>query len=207
MTKELKYPQNEAERQATWEECWKELQRQVSGCTKCPLSASRNRVVFGDGDPHTDLMFIGEGPGGDEDQQGIPFVGRAGQLFNKILEAAGIGRNEIFITNVVKCRPPSNRNPSIEEMTACDGFLHSQIALINPRLIVCLGNTPTKWILKTTEGITKLRGHWFPWKGIQVRPMFHPSYLLRNASNKTGSPKHLTWVDIQEIKQAWRNGE
>jgi len=148
-------------------------------------------------------MFVGEGPGADEDQQGVPFVGRAGQLLTQILSAAGISRDQVYITNVVKCRPPGNRVPTYEEMMVCDQFLQAQILLVRPRLLVLLGSTPTKWILKTQEAISKLRGQWFQWRGMEVMPMFHPSYLLRNPSNKVGSPKHLTWEDIQEVKRRW----
>ena len=147
------------------------------------------------------LMFIGEGPGADEDMEGRPFVGKAGKLLTKILDAAGISRTQVFISNVVKCRPPNNRVPGLEEMMACNKYLEAQIALINPGVIVCLGSTPTKWLLKTTEGISKIRGNWFKWRGIDLMPMFHPSYLLRNQSRKPGSPKELTWKDIQEVKR------
>ena len=122
---------------------------------------------------------------------------------NRIFEAADIDRKDIFITNVVKCRPPGNRVPSIEEMLACEDFLKAQIALINPSILVCLGMTSTKWILKTGESISRVRGKWFDWKGIKVMPMFHPSFLLRNQSKKKGSPKDLTWMDIQEVRDRW----
>lgn len=187
----------------TRREAWRRLQEVTAGCRKCPLADGRRNVVFGEGDPVADVMFIGEGPGADEDEQGIPFVGKAGKLLTKIFESVGITRREIFITNVVKCRPPGNRVPTVEEMTACDEYLQAQIALIRPKIIVCLGSTPTKWMLRTTEGITKIRGRWFNWRNISVMPMFHPSYLLRNASNKSGSPKHQTWLDIQEVKRRW----
>ncbi len=161
----------------------------------------RKQAVTGEGSLDATLMFVGEGPGADEDSQGIPFVGRAGQLLDRILEAAGIKREEVYITNVVKCRPPENRTPAIEEIVVCQRFLEAQIAIINPRVIVCLGNTPTKWFLGTTEGITKIRGQWFSWKGIDIMPMFHPSYLLRNESRRKDGPKALTWMDIQEVKK------
>jgi DNA polymerase len=186
-------------------EAWRRLKELTSDCRKCPLAEGRNNVVFGEGNPDADVMFIGEGPGGDEDEQGVPFVGRAGKLLTKILESVEISRKEIFITNVVKCRPPGNRVPTMEEMTVCDEYLQAQIALIKPKIIVCLGSTPTKWILRTTEGITKIRGRWFNWRNISVMPMFHPSYLLRNASTKVGSPKHQTWLDIQEVKKRWES--
>ncbi len=189
---------------ARWDDAWKKLMEETSSCDRCPLHKGRNRTVFGEGSTLNRLMFIGEAPGADEDEQGVPFVGKAGQLLTGILDAAGIGRTEIFITNVVKCRPPGNRVPAIEEMVACEDILKSQIALLNPRIIVCLGATPTKWILKTGENISAIRGKWFDWKGIQVMPMFHPSYLLRNPSRKKGAPKELTWIDIQEVRRKWK---
>lgn len=182
---------------------WEEARKRTLACMACPLGKTRTNVVFGDGDPNSSLMFIGEGPGADEDEQGLPFVGRAGQLLTQILTAAGISRSEVYITNIVKCRPPGNRVPTPEEAVVCGKHLQTQIMLINPMLIVLLGNTPTRWILQTGEGITKLRGRWFEWRGTAVMPMFHPSYLLRNASSKEGSPKHLTWIDIQEVKRQW----
>lgn len=182
---------------------WDRLKENSLLCSRCPLHDTRKKVVFGEGPIDSELMFIGEAPGAEEDEQGLPFVGRAGQLLSKIFEAADIDRKEIFITNVVKCRPPGNRVPAIEEMLVCEELLKSQIALINPSIIVCLGATPTKWLLKTSENISSIRGKWFEWKGIQVMPMFHPSYLLRNPSKKKGSPRELTWIDIQEIKKRW----
>ena len=182
---------------------WNDLEREVASCTRCPLCAGRHRTVFGDGNRRASLLLVGEGPGADEDAQGIPFVGAAGQLLTKILEAAGIQRQDIYIANVVKCRPPNNRTPQMEEMLACDRFLQAQILLLNPRILVCLGSTPAKWILRTSEGISKIRGTWFSWRGIDVMPMFHPSYLLRNQSTLVGSPKHQTWLDIQEVRRRW----
>jgi DNA polymerase len=190
----------EKARTAVWEEC---LARAMA-CEACELSRTRHSVVFGEGSRNSSLMFIGEGPGADEDDQGRPFVGKAGQLLSQILSAAGIDRNDVYITNVVKCRPPNNRVPQPAEMTACDPFLQAQIQLVRPAVVVLLGTTPTKWVLKTTEGITKLRGRWYDWKGAAVMPMFHPSYLLRYPDGRTpGSPKHLTWQDIQEVKRRW----
>lgn len=191
------------ERASIKKSLWKEAESRALACHACPLAQTRTKVVFGDGNPDSKLMFIGEGPGADEDAQGLPFVGRAGQLLTQILKAARISRKDVYITNIVKCRPPGNRVPSPIEAVRCDKHLQTQIMLINPLLIVLLGNTPAKWILQTSEGITKLRGRWFEWRGIAVMPMFHPSYLLRNASTKVGSPKHLTWLDIQEVKKQW----
>ena len=179
---------------------WEELKTRVSSCTQCDLCQTRKQTVFGQGAVETPLVFVGEGPGADEDAEGLAFVGRAGQLLTQILKAGGILRESAFITNVVKCRPPGNRTPLPEEMMKCGDFLEAQLFLLRPKIIVCLGNTPTKWILKTTEGITALRGRWFEWRGIDVLPMFHPSYLLRNDSRKKGSPKDLTWQDIQQLK-------
>ncbi|NLX84490.1 MAG: uracil-DNA glycosylase [Synergistaceae bacterium] len=182
---------------------WEKAKETALSCKGCSLSATRANVVFGDGNEHSKLLFIGEGPGADEDAQGLPFVGRAGKLLTQILTAGGIDRKDVYLTNIVKCRPSDNRVPTPEEMIMCDQHLQTQIMLIDPALIVLLGNTPTKWILKSSEGITKIRGKWFEWRGTAVMPMFHPSYLLRNASSKEGSPKHLTWIDIQEVKSTW----
>ena len=183
-----------------WDEC---IKRAMS-CDMCPLARTRTNVVFGEGNRHSRLMFIGEGPGETEDETGRPFVGKAGQLLTQILASVGIDRDDVYITNVVKCRPPGNRAPSPEEEAACDKLLQTQIILIKPAIIVLLGSTPAKWILKTTEGITKLRGRWLDWRGISVMPMFHPSYLLRfSGDKKPGGPKHLSWLDIQEVKKKW----
>lgn len=180
---------------------WEELRARVEACQRCELAHTRTRVVFGQGAVDTPLVFVGEGPGAEEDAEGLAFVGRAGQLLTQILTAGGISRDAAFITNVVKCRPPNNRVPLPEEMMRCGDFLEAQLLLLRPKILVCLGNTPTKWILKTTEGITALRGRWFEWRGIDVMPMFHPSYLLRNDSRKKGSPKDLTWQDVQALKE------
>lgn len=192
------------ERAGARAEVWAECKRRAASCRLCGLAATRHSVVFGSGSETTKLMFVGEGPGADEDEQGVPFVGKAGQLLTQILTAAGIDRQDIYITNIVKCRPPGNRTPLPEETAACDAHLQTQIMLINPAILVLLGASPTKWILKTTEGISKLRGRWFEWRGIAVMPMFHPSYLLRYPDGKKqGSPKHLSWIDIQEVKRQW----
>lgn len=185
------------------ERLWTTLQKDISACRLCPLAETRTRTVFGEGPLSASLMFVGEGPGADEDEQGLPFVGKAGQLLTTILSAAGINRSEVFIGNVVKCRPPGNRVPSVEEMMTCDGYLQTQIALVSPRILVLLGSTPTRWILKTTAPIGELRGQWLKWRGIDVFPMYHPSYLLRNQSRAVGSPKDLTWRDIREVKRHW----
>lgn len=182
------------------EAAWEELRARVASCERCELCRTRKNTVFGSGSVNTPLVIVGEGPGADEDEQGLPFVGKAGQLLTQILTAGGIDRESVYITNVVKCRPPNNRNPEQTEMMKCGDFLEAQLMLLRPRILVCLGNVPLKWILKTSEGITALRGKWIKWRGIDVFPMFHPSYLLRNQSKEVGSPKYLTWQDVQTLK-------
>lgn len=179
---------------------WEELRGRVAACDRCELCKSRSHTVFGQGSTQSPLVLVGEGPGADEDASGLAFVGAAGQLLTQILNAAGIDREEIFITNVVKCRPPGNRVPTQTEMLKCGDHLEAQLLLLRPRIVVCLGNTPLKWLLKTSEGITALRGRWIGWRGIWLFPMFHPSYLLRNGSRAKGSPKDLTWQDVQALR-------
>jgi DNA polymerase len=177
------------------------LEPRVKGCVKCPLSKTRTNVVFGEGNPHARVMLVGEGPGEVEDRTGRPFVGPAGQKLDEVFASVGITREEIYIANVVKCRPPGNRVPTKKEMEVCSPYLEAQIALINPGLIVTLGNTPTQWLLPDAGGITQVRGTFLPWRGgIEIFPMFHPSYLLRNPSRAKGSPKYLTWLDIQKVR-------
>ncbi len=179
-----------------------DLEARVRVCTKCPLNKNRTNVVFGEGNPQAEVMFVGEGPGEVEDQTGRPFVGPAGQKLTEVLASVGIKRDEVYITNVVKCRPPQNRVPTKKEMEACYPYLEAQIALIKPSLLVTLGNTPTQWLVPSAGGITKVRGTFLNWRGgIKVFPMFHPSYLLRNPSRAKGSPKYLTWLDIQQVKK------
>jgi DNA polymerase len=171
-------------------------------CQRCPLGEARTNLVFGEGNPEADLMFIGEGPGEVEDQTGQPFVGPAGQKLTEVLASVEIAREDVYITNVVKCRPPGNRVPTREEMDACWEWLAAQIALIRPKVIVTLGNTPTQRLLGTREGIGSTRGRFYRWKGgIEVFPMFHPSFLLRNPGKHKGSPKYLTWLDIKAVKE------
>ena len=191
---------DDKEREAAREAAWEELRGRVAACRRCGLCETRTNTVFGQGAVRTPIVMVGEGPGADEDAQGLAFVGRAGQLLTKILSAAGIDRESVFITNVVKCRPPNNRTPTQEEMLKCGDFLEAQLLLLRPRILVCLGNTPLKWLLRTSEGITALRGRWFDWRGVRLFPMFHPSYLLRNDSRQKGSPKDLTWQDVQNLK-------
>jgi len=176
-----------------------ELAEQVAACTHCPLcSAGRKQTVFGGGDPDADLMFIGEGPGVEEDAQGKPFVGRSGQLLTKMIEAMGLSREQVYIANVVKCRPPGNRAPSPEEVDACWPYLQRQIEIIQPKVIVVLGNAATKALLDTGTGITKLRGHWQDLWGIPVMPTFHPAYLLRQY---TVDNRKRVWSDLQAVME------
>lgn len=180
-----------------------EISDKVTTCTKCRLSENRTNAVPGEGDGDSDLLFVGEGPGRQEDEQGRPFVGRAGNKLTEILKSVSLERSQVYITNIVKCRPPENRTPKADEVESCLPYLEAQIAEINPSIIVTLGNAATKTLLETDEGITSARGKFYTWRGsIEVFPMFHPSYLLRNPSKEKGSPKHQTWKDIKKVKKA-----
>ncbi len=179
-----------------------EIVNKIENCHECPLSKTRIKTVPGEGNYSSVVMFVGEAPGRDEDKEGIPFIGRAGQLLDRILDSVEIDRKDVFITNMVKCRPPKNRNPNNSEIDTCLPYLESQIALINPRIIVTLGSVPTKYLLNKEDPISRLRGQWFNWiGGIKIFPMFHPSYLLRHQETTPGSPKELTWRDIRELKK------
>ncbi|MDK2792190.1 MAG: uracil-DNA glycosylase [Deferribacteres bacterium] len=171
-----------------------ELKDAVENCKKCQLSNYRSNVVFGEGDINADLMFVGEGPGAEEDRQGRPFVGRAGQLLTKMIEAMGLKREEVYIANIVKCRPPDNRNPFREEATACIDYLKKQIELVSPKVIVCLGSVAATYLLNTEKQISKLRGEFVDFNGIKVMPTFHPAYLLRNPSKKKEA-----WEDLKKV--------
>lgn len=173
-------------------------------CTRCNLCNSRKNVAFSRGNPEARLMIIGEGPGQFEDETGLPFVGKAGQLLDKILEAANLNKEkDVYICNIVKCRPPGNRVPEPVEVESCRPFLEAQIDLIKPKLIMLAGSTAVQNVLKTKEAISRLRGKWFDHEsGARVMPVFHPSYLLRNDSREVGSPKWLMWQDIKEVKRA-----
>ncbi len=160
---------------------WADLEREALACTKCPLAETRTQVVFGVGDPHTDLLFVGEGPGEQEDLTGEPFVGRAGRLLTSLIEDIGLTRAQVYIANVVKCRPPGNRDPLPLEIESCRPYLEAQIGFIEPKVVVTLGNFATKLLLDTKDGITKLRGREFPFRDDAVLiPVFHPSAVLRN---------------------------
>lgn len=181
-----------------------ETQAVALACRKCGLCQTRNNVVFFDGNPEAKLMIIGEGPGQHEDEQGVPFVGRAGQLLTKILEAGNIDRKtETYICNIVKCRPPGNRVPTPDEAAACRPYLEAQIDFVKPKIILLAGATAVQHILRVKDPISKIRGKWFEYRnGARVMPVFHPSYLLRNDSKEVGSPKWLMWQDIKEIRSA-----
>ncbi|MBF0342932.1 MAG: uracil-DNA glycosylase [Nitrospirae bacterium] len=167
-----------------------DIRDEIGQCTRCKLHTGRKNIVFGEGAPYARLMFIGEGPGADEDIQGRPFVGRAGKLLTSLINKMGFERQAVYIANIVKCRPPGNRDPEEDEMKGCIGFLEKQIAVINPEIIVTLGSVSTRILLKTDKRISDLRGHFHEYRGIKVMPTFHPSYLLRNSSQKW-----TTWND------------
>jgi uracil-DNA glycosylase len=171
------------------------LERFLAGCPRCKLSGSRTRIVFGAGNPGADLMFVGEAPGREEDEQGLPFVGAAGSLLTKIIEAMGTTRDDVYIVNTVKCRPPENRNPEPDEVAACRPFLEEQIRLVAPRVIVTLGTFAAQAILGTDEPISQLRGRWHVAHGARVMPTYHPAFLMR-------SPKHKkeVWEDMQKVR-------
>lgn len=170
-----------------------ELSATVAGCRLCRLCEQRTQTVFGDGNPQAELMFIGEGPGRDEDQQGIPFVGAAGQLLTKMIGAMQFDRREVYIANVVKCRPPGNRNPEPDEAGSCLPYLRRQIELIKPKVIVLLGAIPLKYLLGKTS-ITRERGRWDEFMGVPVMPTYHPAYLLRFEAGKKEA-----WSDLQQV--------
>jgi DNA polymerase len=171
-------------------------------CQLCGLCRTRTNVVFADGNPEAKLMIIGEGPGQREDETGLPFVGKAGQLLDKILAAAQIDRKtDTYICNIVKCRPPQNRVPSKEEAQTCKPYLMAQITFIRPAIILLAGSTAVQYTLQLNQPISKIRGKWFEYCGAQAMPIFHPSYLLRNESKEPGSPKWLMWQDIKLVKQ------
>ena len=189
------------------DEAWQELRERVRSCTKCGLCRTRHNTVFGEGPVNCRCVIIGEAPGEEEDLSGRPFVGRAGQLLTDILEKGGkIPRDSVYIMNVVKCRPPNNRNPNIDEILQCNEHLEAQLALLHPDIIVTMGNVATQSVTGIKNGITSMRGKWLRNRGVKIFPMFHPSFLLRSEHNtSTESPKYLTWLDIQELKKALDN--
>lgn len=176
-----------------------ELKRAVVGCQRCPLAQNRTQVVFGEGNPEAKIMFIGEGPGYYEDQQGRPFVGKAGQLLDKMLASIGLSRNEVYIANVVKCRPPNNRDPLPEEVEVCINYLRWQFKLIRPKIIVCLGAVAARNIIAPDFSITRERGKWVNKAGVWILPTYHPAALLRNPSKKRDS-----WEDLQSLQARYQ---
>jgi len=177
-------------------ENWEELEIVIKDCNKCKLCTGRKNIVFGAGNKNADIMFIGEGPGADEDIQGEPFVGKAGQLMNKAFEALDIKREDVYIANIVKCRPPQNRNPEQDEANACMDYLRNQVLLVKPKIIVLLGSVALKNILGEEYSITNSRGKWIEKKGILYLPTFHPAALLRDDSKKIDF-----WRDLKLIKE------
>jgi len=173
------------------------IRADLGDCTRCKLHSGRKNIVFGVGDPHARLMFVGEGPGADEDVKGEPFVGRAGKKLDEMIQAIGLERSAVYIANIVKCRPPNNRDPERDEVETCSPFLAAQIEAIRPRVIVSLGSPATKTLLQTREGITRLRGNWREYRGIPLMPTFHPAYLLRAY---TPDNRRKVWEDLKAAR-------
>lgn len=176
------------------------IRNDLGDCRRCKLAGGRTNIVFGFGNPRAELMFVGEAPGADEDEQGLPFVGRAGQLLTKIIEAIEMRRQDVYICNILKCRPPGNRNPETEEIASCEPFLFRQIASVKPKVICALGTFSSQTLLRTTEPISKLRGRLVDYKGIKLMATFHPAYLLRNPNEK-----RKVWEDVQTIRDYLKN--
>ena len=175
-------------------ETWEELEKSIIGCKKCKLCANRRNIVFGQGNKNAKIMFIGEGPGADEDMEGLPFVGKAGKLMNEAFKGIGINREEVYIANIVKCRPPSNRDPEEDEVAACLNYLRNQVILIKPQVIVLLGRIALKNILGNEYNISTARGKWIEKKGIMYMPTWHPAALLRDENKKIDF-----WKDLKEV--------
>ncbi len=170
------------------------IREDLGECTRCRLHKQRNKIVFGAGDPRAELVFVGEGPGRDEDMQGLPFVGRAGKLLTQMIEAMGLQREQVYICNVVKCRPPENRKPEEDEVATCSPFLYRQLDVIAPKAIVCLGLTAAQALLKTKDPISRFRGEWFDYRNTKLLATYHPAYLLRNPNAKGD-----VWKDLQKV--------
>lgn len=170
------------------------IREDLGDCTRCKLHKTRRNIVFADGNPKAQLVFVGEGPGADEDAQGLPFVGRAGKLLTQMIEAMGLKRQDVYICNVVKCRPPENRLPERDEIAACSPFLFRQLDTIAPKVIVCLGACAAQTLLETNRGISQFRGQWMDFRGSKLMATYHPAYLLRNPSAKSE-----VWKDLQKV--------
>jgi len=183
------------------EEAVGQIREQLGDCTRCKLHSTRSNIVYGVGDPCAELMFVGEAPGRDEDQQGVPFVGRAGQLLTKIIEAIDLRREDVYIANVIKCRPPKNRNPEPDEIETCQPYLFAQIDAIQPKVIVALGAFAVKTLLQRDESISKLRGRTFDYRGAKLIPTFHPAYLFRSPDKKAD-----VWEDMKRVRSLLREG-
>ncbi len=180
-----------------WQAEWDRLIKRILNCTFCPLYRGRTQAVPGEGNRKAELMFVGEAPGRDEDLQGRPFVGRAGQLLTKIIQAMGFEREQVYIANVIKCRPPENRTPKPDEVKACSPYLIKQIELVRPKVIVALGKVAAEFLLQTNKSMSELRGNFGEYNGIPVMPTFHPSYLVRNEGNK--EIKRMVWEDMKKV--------
>ena len=181
---------------------WAWLQDEIAGCSKCRLCETRTNVVPGEGDPHARLMFIGEGPGQEEDRQGRPFVGRSGELLTRMIHAIGMERSEVYICNIVKCRPPRNRNPEPDEAAACLDYLRGQVALVRPRVVVLLGKVACRYTIGEQISINRDHGRWFEQKGVWFMPTFHPSALLRDPGKKRDA-----WEDFLKVREKLRELE
>jgi len=171
------------------------IRGEIGDCQRCKLAPGRTNIVFGSGNPHAELVFVGEAPGYDEDQQGLPFVGRAGQLLTKIIESINLKREDVYICNVLKCRPPENRNPEPDEVASCNPFLRKQLTAIRPKIVCCLGTFAAQTVLQTAAPISRLRGKFFDMDGMRVIATFHPAYLLRSPEKK-----REVWEDMKEIR-------
>jgi uracil-DNA glycosylase len=178
------------------EDALEAIRHELGECTRCRLHEGRKNIVFGMGNPKADLMFVGEAPGADEDLQGLPFVGRAGQLLTRIIEAMKLTRDQVYIANILKCRPPENRNPLPDEVACCEPFLFKQVEAVRPVVVVALGKYAAQTLLRTREPITRLRGRYFEYRGALLMPTFHPSYLLRNPG-----AKREVWDDMQKVME------
>ena len=170
------------------------VREDLGECARCKLHKTRNKIVFGDGSAKAQLVFVGEGPGADEDAQGLPFVGRAGKLLTQMIEAMGLQRSDVYICNVVKCRPPGNRQPEPDEVEKCSPFLFRQLDVLQPKVIVCLGATAAQTLLQTNRGISHFRGQWMDFRGYRLLATYHPAYLLRNPAAKGD-----VWKDLQKV--------
>ncbi len=173
------------------------VRRDLGECTRCKLHRKRHKIVFGAGNPRAELIFVGEGPGHDEDMQGLPFVGRAGKLLTQMIEAMSLTREDVYIANIVKCRPPENRQPQEDEIAMCRPFLERQLGAIQPKIIICLGSTAAQTLLGTKKSISAFRGQWFDYSGAKLIPTYHPAYLLRNPNAKSD-----VWTDLKKVMAA-----